>query len=516
MKQTTDCLIIGSGISGLTAAIQLAEKGFKVTVLHEGDDIKISSSYLAQGGIIYRGNSDSPELLKQDIIEAGAYMNYQESIDRLVNDGIHVVKDVLLKKVGVPFSEVNGELIFTGEGAHSDKRILYVKDYTGKAIIDSLLKYINKNNLNIEILSNHHAIDLITYSHSTLDKYAQYKNDRCLGAYVYCEKKDCVKEFGAKVTILATGGLGQIFSYTTNPKSTYGSGYAMAYRAGVGLINMEYTQFHPTALYSQTRDNFLVSEAVRGEGAVLVNQNGYQFMKDYHKLGSLAPRDVVARSIVLEMQKYDDPYVYLDISKLETNFKERFPSIYERCVDEGIDIDKELIPVVPSFHFQCGGIKVDRNGLTSLNNLYAIGEVSCTGIHGANRLASTSLLEGVSWASFAADDISSRKLDDCPIDTIKEWEYTGKEEYDSVLINQDLKYLRNIMWNYVGLIRTSKRLQRAISDLTNLRNTADQFYYDSNLNKEVFRLRNAITNGLIIAKAAWRNKSSAGCHYRVD
>jgi len=521
-KNYTDVLIIGAGIAGLTSAILLSEKGYEVSILFDSDDQFRSSSYLAQGGIIYKGINDNPELLKEDILLAGNNLNYVPAVEKLVENSSDIVKKILIEKIGVNFSKNNGELEFTGEAAHSVKRILFVKDYTGKAIVDGLFDYIKLKNLPIKLFPEHYAIDLITLSHSTSDQYSMYRDDHCYGAYAYHVKTNKVITFQAKYTILATGGMGQIYLHTTNPGNLYGNGYAMAQRAHVKIINMEYTQFHPTSLYSDHGNSFLISEAVRGEGAELVNIKGEPFMKNYHPLGSLAPRDIVARSILFEMQKTDAKFAFLDISRIRKKIKERFPSIYKKCLENGIDLNSENIPVVPSFHFQCGGIKVDLEGETSLNGLYAIGETSCTGIHGANRLASTSLLEGLTWAKFASDSIDKKirgnefeqyiQLSD----TIKEWEYTGREEYDPILVKQDLTYLKNIMWNYVGPIRSKKRLRRALSDITNLKNTFDDFYYESMLSIAILQLRDAITSASIVATAAWKNKISMGCHYRIN
>lgn len=541
----TDVLIVGSGISGLILSILLAEKGVDVCVIYDTEDITKSSSYWAQGGIVYKGIDDSPDLLKKDILDAGDHLNFIPAVDKLVYNAPKILKEILIDKIKVPF-ERNSKVVnkksdnenvnfdninlnnnypefeLTGEAAHSKKRILYVKDYTGKAIIDSLINYIKTNNLNIKFFPSNYSIDLITLSHSTNYSYSMYEEDRCFGVYAYNEIGDDINIFIAKYTVLCTGGMGQVYLHTTNPPNIYGSGYAMAYRAHVKLINMEFTQFHPTALFTEHGQSFLISEAVRGEGGELINIYGKPFMKDYHPLGSLAPRDVVARSIIFEMQKTDSKFVYIDIEKIRNKIKERFPSIYYTCKENGIDLEHENIPVVPSFHFQCGGIKVNLEGESSLDGLYAIGETSCTGIHGANRLASISLLEGLCYAKFASDSIYNKlinkeyKKNYFSLDLIKDWEYTGKEEYDPILIKQDLNYLKNIMWNYVGPIRTKKRLRRALTDITNLKNSFEDFYYESKLSNLILQLRDAITCGLIVTTSAWKNKKSAGCHFRLD
>ncbi|MCX8059125.1 MAG: FAD-binding protein [Spirochaetes bacterium] len=521
-KITTDVLIIGAGISGLVSGILLAEKGVDVCIIYDTEDITKSSSFWAQGGIVYKGKEDSPELLKKDILDAGDHLNFIPAVDKLVYNCSTILHDILIEKIKVPFEKEQDFFKLTGEAAHSVKRILFVKDYTGKAIIESLLNYIKSKNLSINFYPSCYSIDLITLSHSTNYSYSMYEEDRCFGVYAYDEKEDDINIFIAKYTILATGGMGQVYLHTTNPPNIYGNGYAMAYRAHVKLINMEYTQFHPTALFTEHGHSFLISEAVRGEGGELVNIYGKPFMKEYHSLGSLAPRDVVARSIIFEMQKTDSKFVYIDINKIRKKIKDRFPSIYYTCKENGIDLDYENIPVVPSFHFQCGGIKVNLEGESSLDGLYAVGEVSCTGIHGANRLASISLLEGLCFAKFASDSIYNKLLNKeykknyFSLDLIKDWEYTNKEEYDLILVKQDLNYLKNIMWNYVGPIRTKKRLRRALTDITNLKNSFEDFYYESKLSNLILQLRDAITCGLIVATSAWKNKKSSGCHYRMD
>jgi len=339
-----------------------------------------------------------------------------------------------------------------------------------------------------------------------------------MGAYFFNIKSQRVEAYLAKATILATGGFSRIYRFTTNIEGATGDGFAMAHRAGVDLINMEYVQFHPTAFRYKDSKCFLISEAMRGEGAVLKTPDGNTFMEKYHRDGSLAPRDVVARAIHKEMFENKYPHVILDIaSYMEAEkIKTRFPNIYETCLAHDIDITSQPIPVVPAAHFACGGVKVDLWGKTNIDRLYAIGEVSCTGVHGANRLASTSMLESLVWGDRAIRAITKDKNYYLKYDPpkVKEWIYTGVEEPDLALIHQDMNVLRYVMWNYVGLDRTKERLKRAIEDLTHLKEDVENFYRYTILSRELIELRHAIHTGLLVAHSAWLNKRSLGCHYR--
>ena len=517
----TDVLIIGSGVAGCSAALELAKKGYQVTLVTKGEQPEESNTYHAQGGIIYKGEKDYPELLVKDIQTAGAGATWPPAAQVLAQEGPKLVEEILIKEIKVPFTlGEDGKLDLTEEAAHSLRRIIHSNDFTGKAIEVALINHISKIP-NIQILTGHLAIDLITPEHHSPDPLATYPTTSCLGAYLFNLKEEKVIKAMAPVTILATGGLGQVYLHTTNPEGATGDGFAMAYRAGAKLINMEYIQFHPTTLFHKDAKRFLISESVRGEGAVLKTPEGEPFMDKYHPLGPLAPRDVVARAIHEEMMEYGYKYVLLDLaSYMEAEaIKRRFPMIYETCLQYGIDITKEPIPVVPAVHFSCGGIKVDLWGRTTIHRLFAVGEVSCTGLHGANRLASTSLLEGLVWGTRAARWINQNWEDynrDTPPHPIPEWIDTGVEEPDPALIKQDWITLRHIMWNYVGLVRTRRRLKRAITDLRHLWREVEEFYKNAKLTKELLELRNGIQTGLVIARAAQRNRVSRGCHYRKD
>jgi L-aspartate oxidase len=514
----SDVLIIGGGISGCVTALKAASHNLDVSLVIKGKAFTSSNTYYAQGGIVYTiGKNDSQQLLK-DILLVGDGASYPPAVEILVNEGPKLVKDLLIDDAQVPFdTNAKGELEYTEEAAHSTRRIIHVADFTGNAIENGLIKLI-KENKHIQLFTDHIVIDLLTEEHHTNDPLSVYRNPTCLGAYIFDLKKRRVEGFLAKVTILATGGLGRIYLYTTNYEDATGDGFAMASRAGADLINMEYIQFHPTAFCYRDRECFLISESLRGEGARLKNLQNETFMEKYHSLGSLAPRDIVSRAIYQEMLDNNYPYVYLDAASYlnADKLKERFPTIYNECQNNGIDITTQPIPVVPAAHFACGGVKVDLWGRTSIDKLFAIGEVSCTGIHGANRLASTSLLECLVWGDRAVrkmiEDKNHYFNNDLP--KVREWIYTGIEDPDPALIHQDMRVLRYVMWNYVGLVRTKERLKRALEDLRHLEMDVEEFYRDANLTKQLIELRNAIRTGLLVTHSAWLNGRSRGCHYR--
>ena len=515
----SDVLVVGTGIGGLTTALTLAENGFDVVLITKARKPEECNTDYAQGGIVYKGENDSEELLVKDILDAGAGASNPEAARIVAQDGPKLVEEILIKKIQVPFNKrENGSLDLTEEGAHSVRRIIHADDLTGRAIERAFLRYISNIN-KIRIFTQHVAIDLLTLQHHCKDPTLVYKDPECLGVYAYSVEERRVKRFLAKTTVLATGGLGQIFLHTTNPKTATGDGFAMAYRAGVPLINMEYVQFHPTTLYHKDAERFLISESVRGEGAVLKTPDGEPFMEKYHPLGSLAPRDIVSRAIHEEMTEKGYKYVLLDLASYmePERIKERFPNIYKTCLEYGIDITKEPIPVVPAVHFACGGIKVNMWSETPMKRLFAVGEVACTGLHGANRLASTSLLEGLVFGYRAAIRIMNnweKFTEETP--TPQPWIDTGEFEPDPALIAQDWITLKHIMWNYVGLVRTEKRLKRAIYDLRHLWWEVEDFYRRAKVTKALIELRNGILVGLVIARAAYRNRESRGCHYRKD
>ncbi|KAA3615965.1 MAG: L-aspartate oxidase [Calditrichaeota bacterium] len=517
--RTGDVLVIGCGIAGGTAAIKLADAGLKVMVLAHGQNINESNTFYAQGGIIYRGENDSIECLSNDLFHAGAKLNYPAAVRIFAEQGPQLVVDFLVKRIGVEFDrDATGNLECIKEAAHSSARIVHATDITGKAIQSSLGIQLLKHP-NIDILSNHTAIDLLTPAHHSLDRLAVYESNSCIGAYALDNENNEVIRCIAKKVVLATGGLGQIFLNTSNPAGARGDGLAMANRSGARIVNSEYIQFHPTTFYHKHAPRFLISEAVRGAGATLINENGEAFMEKYsQKWKDLAPRDVVARSIHTEMIRLSTPNVYLDLSSYISSAKieKKFPSIFANCIKYGIDIRKTPVPVTPAAHYNCGGVLVDEWGSTTIQNLYVVGEVACTGLHGANRLGSSSLLEGLVWGARAAENIAqSIPGDEIPASNkIPRWQALGHEQPDPVLISQDMDSIRNIMWNYVGLVRTTVRLERAVRELRHLESEIERFYRVSSLTDELIGLRNAIRTASVVTTAAQQNKVSLGCHYR--
>ena len=516
---TADCLVIGTGAGGCAAALAAADSGLSVVILTKAPDPFGSSTAEAQGGIIGYGLDDSPELLERDIIATGDGLCDPQAVAILAHEGPALVEELLIKRLDVPFSRnERGDLDLTQEAAHSTRRILHADDATGRAIAKPLVQALRGHN-NVRLLTNRTAVDLITIPHHSLEPLDRYQPTQCLGAYVVDTSGGAIGRVFAASTVLATGGFGQIYLHTTNPKVVRGDGMAMAARAGAETLNLEYVQFHPTALYHRDADGFLISESLRGEGAVLRTRRGDLFMRRYHPLADLAPRDVVARAIHQEMLKNSDPYVLLDLSELQVDARERFPTIYETCAKFGIDMTRQPIPVVPAAHYACGGVKVDLWGRTPIDRLYAVGEVSCTGLHGANRLASTSLLEALVWGGRAGLDISRRGLaaDSPPYDHIASWHDVGlTEEVDPALIIQDWLSIKSTMWNYAGIVRTRKRLDRALADLGYLAHRIEQFYRETKLSDDIVGLRNAIQVALMVTEAARRNPESRGCHYRLD
>jgi L-aspartate oxidase len=515
----TDVLIIGCGVAGSTAALLLAEAGLSVILVTRAQAPNESNTYYAQGGIIYRGEHDSPELLTEDIMRAGAGHCNPRAVTILAEEGPIAVEEILLEKAGVRFDRTpDGELSLAREGGHSMPRIVHTADTTGQAIETALIKALSAYP-NVTMLTAHTAIDLLTPSHHSLNRLAVYEPRSCVGAYLLNQAKGQVIRCLAKKTILATGGLGQIFLRTTNPAGSRGDGLAMANRAGAQIINTEFIQFHPTTLYHSQAPRFLISEAVRGAGARLVHANGEPFMQRYApEWKDLAPRDIVARSIHQEILKRDISNVYLDLRSYipAQQIKEHFPTIYETCLKYDIDITRHLIPVVPAAHYSCGGVWVDEWGQTTIRHLYAVGEVACTGVHGANRLASSSLLEGVVWGKRSAQHILQTVADQSKYNAvdIPSWRDDSSESPDPALISQDMSYIKHIMWNYVGLVRTSPRLKRAIRELRNLENEIEHFYGVTRLTDSLIGLRNAVRTAIIVTLAAWENKTSIGCHYR--
>ncbi len=516
-----DVLVIGSGIAGLTAALTLAAQGRSVTVITRAESIDDCNSRWAQGGIIYRGQEDNAELLVNDILAAGAGFCLPEVAKLLAEKGPEHLNQLLLEQLNVPFDvDAGGDLAFCQEAAHSTKRIIHVKDATGLAIQQALSTAASNEPL-INILTSHTAIDLITPDHHSTNPLHVYQPKSCAGAYVLDQLNKKVKRMLAKNTLLASGGLGQLYLHTSNPKGSRGDGVAMANRAGARIINTEFVQFHPTTFYKKGAPNFLISEAVRGAGAKLVDANGQPFMQKYApEWLDLAPRDVVSRSIFSEMLKTDAPCMYLDLkSQLSADeIKDRFPTIYQFCLGHDVDITEQLIPVTPAAHYACGGVWVNDKGQTDIKHLYAIGEVACTGLHGANRLASTSLLEGLVWGIEAAKDVAQNHHTAQSFDAkdIPQWQAKTDHFADEVLIQHDMQRIAAIMWNYVGVSRSPERLIRALRELRNLETEIEQFYRNNKVSDALIGLRNMVRTSIIITLAAWSNKRSVGCHFRED
>lgn len=524
-RKEAECLVIGTGIAGATCALMAARMGIRVCLITKRSDIFATNTNRAQGGIVYRGNGDTVEMLVADIIRAGRGINSAEAVEFLAEKGPDVVKEVLIDDLKVDFTHLTGaqdeDFDLTREGAHSVNRILYSADNTGEVIEKALIRAV-KGHPNVEVLTEATAIDLITLHHHSNDIQASYQLDnRCLGAYVFLNRKKEVVPILAQYTVLATGGLGDIYLHTTNEKGTVGDGMVMAQRAGARMINMEFMQFHPTTLYIPGARRFLISEAVRGEGARLRNLRGEYFMERYNpELRDLAPRDEVARAIWEEMIHYSEDHVLLDIAGfVDEDIPKRFPTICATCREAGIDITRDPVPVVPAAHYFCGGVHVDIRGRTSLKGLHAVGEVSCTGLHGANRLASTSLLEGLTWGYYAAVDITERinggkTVSPRVLGSARDWIPTGSmENEDPALIAQDWMAIKNTMWNYVGIVRTPPRLKRAIEDMRHMYLRIEEFYKETPVSKDIISLFQGTASAIMVAEAALRNRTSIGCHY---
>lgn len=514
----TDVLIIGAGIAGMSAAIVLGEAGIDTLVIAKGGDQGDTNTQLAQGGIAALGEDEPSEIFIEDIFRSGDQINYRPAVEMLVEESRMWVEKILIRKAKVPFTQQeDGSFVLAREGAHSNRRILNVKDMTGKAIQQSMAAYL-RTLPSVHLLYRHTAIDLLTYPHHSLNPQRMYEEPKVIGAYVFDSVGKRVRRIFARKVVLASGGLSSIFLHSTNPEFAVGNGVAMAHRAAARIANMEYVQFHPTALYHKEAGNFLISEAVRGEGARLLNRKGEYFMDRYSPQKDLAPRDVVSRAIYAEMTESGDEFVLLDLASFaKIDIRERFPTIYEKCHNHGIDITRRPIPVTPAAHFSCGGVAVDLNGVSSLKNLYAVGEVSSTGVHGANRLASVSLLECLVWGARAARHIVEFGLKgerDYLISEVPPWVFPYPQDpIDPALIWQDRVIIKYIMWNYSGIIRTTKRLERARSDLEYFRHRIDQFYRKTELSNDIIDLRDSVLTALLVVYGALRNKASRGAHY---
>ncbi len=518
MRDIYDAIVIGTGIAGLTGAIFLKEAGLNVLVITKNDNVEETNTNYAQGGIIAGKKGDSSEKLAEDLLKAGYYYNNTEAVEMLSREGPKMVFSILVDKTGMEFNKTpEGDMDYTGEAAHSERRILHYSDYTGEKIEESLIKYSKK--IGIPLMTSSTAIDLISNNHHSEDCQELYRPREIMGVYVLDNKTGEVKTFFSHYIILVKGGLGNLYQHTSNPPSATGDGVSMASRAGADIINSEFIQFHPTSLFHKDIKRFLISESLRGEGAKLLDPYGRRFMKNYSPHEELATRDVISRALYEEMNKIGAEYMLLDLANYyngEKPIKERFARIYNTCLKGGIDITKEPIPIVPAAHYFCGGIKVDLRGRSSLRNLYAAGEVSCTGLHGANRLASSSLLEGLLWPVKSAQDIISnfKEIKKSRFDSIPDWKIPSyTEEFDPLLLKQDLQAIQLTMWNYAGIVRTKKGLERAQADLNYYAHRIFKFYKEARLNKDIIELRNAIVCALHIVNAAIHNNRSAGCHY---
>jgi L-aspartate oxidase len=516
-RREFDVLVIGSGIAGLSAAVAAAGAGQAVAVVSKESALSECNTNYAQGGIVYRGEGGA-ELLEKDIVAAGCALNFREAVRVVCEEGPRAIEEILIKKAQVPFDpNGHGDLDYTQEAAHSVRRIIHVKDHTGAAIEKGLLAHA-EHAPSISFFPGHCAVDLITNSHHARNPEERYRQTRVIGAYVFDERAEAVSIFFARRVILATGGVGNLFLHTSNTPGASGDGIAMAFRAGAEIINAEYVQFHPTILYHRDVKRFLISESLRGEGARLMNKRGEYFLEKYSPvMKDLAPRDEVARAIFYEMEETDSGYVFLDTRLADgINIQTRFPSIYTQCREVGIDITREPIPVVPAAHYFCGGIKVDLVGRTNVRGLYAVGESSCSGVHGANRLASVSLLEGLVWGTRAGRDAaaSGKEASAALKADIPDWiSPHPEEEIDPVLVYQDLHNIRSTMWNYAGIVRNRKRLGRAQSDFNYLSHRVEKFYRQARLTRKIIELRNSVLAASLIIRAAQANRVSLGCHY---
>jgi len=513
--QQFDVLIIGSGLAGLSLALRTAEH--KKVCLVSKRRINDTASDWAQGGIaaVINDDNDTVEAHIQDTLEAGAGLCDVAVTELVAKQAKPAVEWLIEQGVGFTREQDDSGYHLTREGGHSHRRVIHAADATGHAIQTTLSEKVRAHP-NIRLLENHIAVDLITTRKVTQTKIELADDNSCLGAYVLDNHTGKVLTIAAQNTILATGGAGKVYLYTTNPDVSTGDGMAMAWRAGCRMANMEFIQFHPTCLFHPHAKSFLISEVVRGEGGLLKLADGTRFMPEYDARAELAPRDVVARAIDFEMKKRGLDCVYLDISHKPLAFiQEHFPNIYRRCLELGIDMSKAPIPVVPAAHYICGGVMTDDKGRTDIKHLYAVGETACTGLHGANRLASNSLLECLVFGQTAAEDILSQPTKPSP--QLPYWDESRVTDADEeVLITHTWDELRRFMWNYVGIVRTDKRLSRALHRIHMLRNEVHEFYSNFKVSNDLIELRNLLQVAELIVESAIARKESRGLHFSKD
>jgi L-aspartate oxidase len=519
---TSDFLVVGAGIAGLSFALRAAKNG-RVTVLTKGKAEESNTAW-AQGGIasvLPEGMCDAGDTVEKhvaDTLDAGAGLCDEAVVRQIMAEGAETIEDLLA--YGVEFDRQDAKFSLGKEGGHSHRRILHARDTTGREIARAMLKAA-RNEPNITLLENHFVIDLITSV-----RLDMVSSDRVLGAYVLNRESGEVTVFRSDRVVLATGGCGKVYLYTTNPDSATGDGVALAWRAGATISNMEFIQFHPTCFYNPAATgpearSFLVSEAVRGEGGILRNAKGEDFTKKADPRGSLAPRDIVARAIDQEIKRTGAACVYLDVTHKPKGFmKEHFPYIYETLMKFGVDCETTPIPVVPAAHYMCGGVKTDVTGKTSVRGLFAIGEVGCTGLHGANRLASNSLLEGNVVARLALEEMMriyppGKHVMDAP--PIPEWHHGDVAEPDElVVIYHNWDEIRRLMWDYVSIVRTDNRLRRAAARLRNLKKEVREFYWGHRVNADILELRNLVAVAGLIVECGLRRRESRGLHFTMD